>query len=127
VVRPALVVRTLGVKSGPVCAGRLRGRPGLDPPLIPAGIVPELAGSHSGVDAGILPPGGFVAYPVHQPMMDAAERHRELVACLATQGPRLQVAQVMGVGWLAATEETSLLGNVAKVRLVAIAAGSGNR
>jgi len=27
-------------------------------------------------------------------MMDAAERHRELVACLATQGPRLQVAQV---------------------------------
>src|SRR5262245_47057578 len=60
-------------------------------------------------------------------MMDAAERHRELIACFATQGPRLQVAQVMGVGWLAATEEAGLLGDLAKVRLVAITAGSGNR
>jgi hypothetical protein len=62
---------------------------------------------------------------VHQPMMDAAERHRELVARLATQSPRLQVAYVMGVGWLSATEEAGLLGHVAKVRFVAIAAGSG--
>jgi hypothetical protein len=30
----------------------------------------------------------------------------------------------MGVGWLAATEEAGLLGDVAKVRLVAITAGS---
>ena len=33
----------------------------------------------------------------------------------------------MGVGWLAATEEAGLLGHIAKVSLVAIAAGSGNR
>jgi hypothetical protein len=34
---------------------------------------------------------------------------------------------VMGVRWLAATEEAGLLGDIAKVRLVATAAGSGNR
>ena len=59
--------------------------------------------------------------------MDSTERHRELVARLATQGPRLQVAWVMGVGRFATTEEAGLLCDVAKVRLVAITAGSGNR
>ena len=82
----------MGVKvSGPICGGTLRGRPGPDPPLIPSSVVPELAGSLNGVDAGILPPGSFIAYAVHQSMMDTAERHRELVARLATQGSRLQV------------------------------------
>jgi hypothetical protein len=86
-------VRSVGVKtSGPICGGTLRGRPGLDPPLIPSSVVPELAGSLGRIDAGILPPGGFIAYAVHQSMMDAAERDRELVARLAAQGLRLQVA-----------------------------------
>jgi len=70
----------------------LRRRPGLDPPLIHAAIVPELPGSLGRIDAGILPPDGFIAYAVHQSMMDSTERHRELVARLAAQGPRLQVA-----------------------------------
>jgi hypothetical protein len=60
-------------------------------------------------------------------MMDSTERHCGFVARLATQGPRLQVAQMVGVGRLAATEEAGLLGDIAKVRLVAITAGSGNR
>jgi hypothetical protein len=60
--------------------------------IIEPGCSPKLTGGLDWVDAGILPPGGFVAYAVHQPMMDAAERHRELVARLTTQGPRLQVA-----------------------------------
>ena len=48
-----------------------------------------------GVDAGVLPPGGFIAYAVaSKPMMDSAERRRELVARLVTQGSRLQMAQV---------------------------------
>ena len=60
-------------------------------------------------------------------MMDAAERHRELVARLAAQGPRLHEPKMMRVGRLATTEEAGLLGDIAKVRFVAIAAGSGNR
>jgi hypothetical protein len=70
----------------------LRRRPGRDPPLIDAAVVPELSGSLGRIDAGILPPRGFIAYTVHQSMVDSTERHRELVTRLATQGPRLQVA-----------------------------------
>src|SRR5262245_39991196 len=92
--------------------------------IIEPGFSPKLTGGLDWVDAGILPPGCFIAHAVHQPMVDAAERHRELVARLSTQGPRLQVAQMVGVGWLAATEEAGLLGDIAKVRLVAITAGS---
>ena len=60
--------------------------------IIEPGLSPKLTGGLHWVDAGILPPGGFIAYAVHQPMMDSTERHRELVARLATQGPWLQVA-----------------------------------
>src|SRR5262249_56908205 len=60
-------------------------------------------------------------------MMDAAERHRELVARLAAQGPRLHEPKMMRVGRLATTEEAGLLGDIAKVRFVAIAAGGGDR
>src|SRR5262245_45635908 len=113
--------------SGSICRSILRRRSGRDPPLIHPAVVPELPGSLGRIDASILPPGGFIAYAVHQSMMDSTERHCEFVARLATQGPRLQVAQMVGVGRLAATEEAGLLGDVAKVRLVAITAGSGNR
>src|SRR6516162_5271593 len=83
--------------SGSICRGILRRQSGRDPPLIHAAVVPELPGSLSRIDAGILPPGGFVPYAVHQSVMDSTQRHRELIARLATQGPRLQVAQMVGV------------------------------
>jgi hypothetical protein len=76
------------------------------------------------IDAGVLPPGSFIVYAVHQSMMVSGTANSSL-AC--DQGPRLQVAHVMGVGWLAATEEAGLLGNVTKVAFFAITAGSGNR
>ena len=113
--------------SGSICRGILRRQSGRDPPLIHAAVVPELPGSLGRIDAGILPPGGFIAYAVHQAMMDATEWDREFVARLATQGPRLQEPKMMRVGRFATTEEAGLLGDIAKVRLVAITAGSGNR
>jgi hypothetical protein len=67
----------------------LRRRSKRDPPLIHAAVVPERPGR---IDASILPPGGFIAYAVHQSVMDSTELHRELVARLATQGPRLKMA-----------------------------------
>jgi hypothetical protein len=60
--------------------------------IIEPGLAPKLTGGLHWVDAGILPPGSFIAHTVYQSMMDSTERHRELVARLATQGPRLQVA-----------------------------------
>ena len=67
--------------------------------------VPELARNVDGVDAGLFPPGGFIAHAMHQPMMDAAERDREFVACLAAQGARLHVAKMMRVRGFAAAEQ----------------------
>ena len=103
-------------------AGAARFRPSASPRT-----APELARDRDGIDAGLLPPGGFIAHAVHQPMMDAAERDREFVAGLAAQGPRLHEPKVMRVGRFAAAEQAGLLGDVAKVRLVAITAGYRKR
>ena len=75
-----------------ICRGTLRRRSRRDPPLIHAAVVPQLPGSLGRIDAGIPPPGGFITYAVHQSVMDSTQRHRELIARFATQGPRLQVA-----------------------------------
>ena len=52
----------------------------------------------------------LVAGAMHPAMMDTAERHGELIAGLAAERARLQVAQVMRVGWLATADEAWLLG-----------------
>jgi hypothetical protein len=52
--------------------------------------------------------------------MDAAERHRKLVAGLAAEGTWLQVAQVMRIRGLAPADQAGLLGDVTKVLTVAI-------
>jgi hypothetical protein len=62
--------------------GTLRRRARRDPPMIRTAVFPELPSSLDRIDAGVLPPGGFIAYAVHQSMMDAPERHRELSLAL---------------------------------------------
>ena len=59
-------------------------------------------------------------------MMDTAERHGELIAGLAAERARLQVTQVMRVGWLAPADEAWLLGDRAKVLPIAITPWCGN-
>src|SRR5262245_20702654 len=54
------------------------------------------------------------------PVMHAAERDREFIARFAAERSRLHVAQMMGIGWLAATDEARLLHDIAKVLPVAI-------
>ena len=95
--------------------------------IIEPGLSPQLTGDLDGVDPGRLPPGGFISYAVHQPMMNAAERHRELVARLAAEGAGLKVPQMMRIGWLAAADQAGLLGDVTKVLAVAIAPRRRNR
>src|SRR5262249_21802070 len=103
-------------------------RPGLgrSPPLIDAGLFPELAGGLDRIDASVLPPGCFVADAVHQPVMNSTERDRELVAGLATEGPWLHVPKVMRIRRLAAAHEAGLLGDIAKVFSIAIATRRSN-
>jgi len=78
----------------------LRGTLGLDPPLINAGVFPQLAGDLDWIGAGRVLPRSLVAGAMDCAMMDPAERHGEFIAGLAAEGARLQVAQVMRVGWL---------------------------
>src|SRR5262249_1090357 len=87
-----------------ICGGSLRLAFGVDAPLIHAGLLPPLAGVLDRVDAGCLPPSLLIPGTVYRAVMDTAERHRELIAGLAAERARLQVAQVMRVGGLPPTD-----------------------
>ena len=82
---------------------------GSNPPLVEAGELPELASRFDRVDPGILPPSRFIAYPMHEPVMNATERDRELVAGLAAERRRLHLPQMMRIGRLAAADQARLL------------------
>ena len=75
----------------------------------------------------VLPPGSLVADPVQQPVMDAAEWNCELIAHLAPERARLHVLEVIRVAGPAATDEAGLLGDVAQMLAVAMAARDRNR
>src|SRR5262249_22113516 len=89
--------------------------------------LPEPAGNLDRVYAGLPPPRALVAGAVHRPMMPAAEWDRELIADLAAERTRLGKSEVVGVRWLAAAHETRLLGDIAQVLPVAIAARCSDR
>ena len=76
-----------------------------------------------------MPPGTFVANAVDGAMMAAAERHRELIADLTAERPRLHEAQMMGVAGRAAADQAGLRSHEPQVLLVAVAArfGDGKR
>src|SRR5262249_22483947 len=99
----------------------------LDPSFVHPCPVPKLLGNIERVDVGGLPPGLFIADAMHLAMVHPAERHRELVACLAPERPWLCVAQVVWVGWLAAADEARLPSNIAQMVFVAIAARLSDR
>ena len=90
--------------------------------IIEPGLSPELTGDLNGIDAGRLPPSLLVAGTMDRAVMRAAERDGEFVARFAAERPRLQVAKVMRIGLFAAADEARLLGNMAKVLAVTIAA-----
>src|SRR5438128_2661560 len=83
--------------------------------------IPEIARSLDRVDAHFLPPCGLVAGPVERPMMATANRDRELVTDLATEGAGLREANVMGVAGLTPAHEARLQRYEFPVLLVTIA------
>jgi hypothetical protein len=83
------------------------------------GLKPQRAGGGGRIDASFLPPCRFVATAVDLAMMAAAERHGELIADLATKRPLLGKAQMMGIGWRAAANQTGLFGDKPDVVSVA--------
>src|SRR5262245_60210299 len=78
---------------------------GRQSPLLHACLLPKPAGKLHGIDPGGLPPGAFVAWAMRGPVMRAAERDREFITRFAAQRAWLHVAQMVGIGWLAAAHE----------------------
>jgi hypothetical protein len=74
---------------------------------------------HTGCDGRIkacgFPPCGFVAAAVNLAMMSPAQRDRELVADLASQGSTLCEAQMVGIRRLPAAHETRLRSHISDV------------
>jgi len=71
----------------------LDGREGMRPQ-------PQYAGGDGRIHASNPPPCGLIAAVVNLAMMPSTQRHRELVADLASQRPALGKSQVMGIGGL---------------------------
>jgi hypothetical protein len=63
------------------------------------------------VDAELVPPSCFIPDAVDLTMVNAAERHRELVAHLATKRTRLCKPKVMCIRGLTPTDKAGLRGN----------------
>jgi hypothetical protein len=93
---------------------------------IEPGLSPELTGDPNRVDAGRLPPGLLVAGAMDGAVMRATEWDGELIADLAAKRAGLGESKVVGIRGLAAAHETRLLGDIAQVLPVAIAARGGN-
>ena len=69
---------------------------------------PKTSRDFQGIHSVTVPPRAFIAGLVQLPMMPAAKRHCELIAHLEANRPGLREPQVMGIGWLAATDEARL-------------------
>jgi hypothetical protein len=93
---------------------------------IEPGLSPELTGDLNGVDAGRIPPGLLVAGAMGGAVMRAAEWDGELIADLAAECTGLGEPEVVGIRGFAAAHETRLVGEIAQVLPVAIAARGGN-
>jgi len=56
------------------------------------GFKPERPGDYKRIHSGVSPPQSFISATVDFPVVCATERHRELIANLATERTRLREA-----------------------------------
>jgi hypothetical protein len=83
---------------------------------------PQCAGSNGRIKHGFPPPRGFIATAVEFAMVSSTQRHRELIADLATECPGLGEAQMMRVRRAATADKTRLPGDIADMLAIADAA-----
>ena len=72
---------------------------------------PKHASSGGRINAGLLPPDGFIPAVMHLTVMSPAQRNRKLVADLPAKRRRLGKAQMVSIGGPTTTDQTRLLGN----------------
>jgi hypothetical protein len=94
----------------------------LDGRPIEPGVLPHPVRNSDRVDASGRPPCCLIAAPVKSTMVGAAQRHRELIANPAAQGPGLHESEVMGVARLPPTEQAWLRRHELQMGAIAVAA-----
>ena len=87
--------------------------------------LPEPTRDRQRIELDALPPGGLVTVPVQLAMMDPTHRNGKLIADLASQGPRLGKAQMVGVCGRSTADQAWLPGHELAMVLVAQPDGLG--
>jgi hypothetical protein len=72
---------------------------------------PKHARSGGRINAGLVPPDGFIPAAMHLAVMPPAQRNRKLVADLSAERRRLHKAQMVSIGGPTTTDQTRLLGD----------------
>ena len=85
-------------------------------------LLPKSERNRHGIDVGFVPPQALVTLTVKLAMMDAAQRHRELIRYPAAERARLCEPKMVGLAGLPATHGARLNRNEAKMIFVARAA-----
>jgi hypothetical protein len=80
---------------------------------------PKRAGSRKRIYSGLSPPRSFITAAMDLTVVRATERHRELVADLATERTRLREAQMVWVGRPPTANQTRLFHEMPDVVAVA--------
>jgi hypothetical protein len=86
---------------------------------------PHRAGGSGRIDAGLLPPSGFIATAMDLTVMVPAQRHSELIAYFSPECAVLREPQMVGIGWHAAANQARLFGHEPDVVSVTKAARLG--
>jgi hypothetical protein len=85
-------------------------------------VLPKSERNRHRIDFGLVPPGAFVTLAVKLAMVDAAQRHRELIRYPAAECARLREAKMVSLAGLPPTHDARLNGNEAKMIFVTTAA-----
>ena len=85
-------------------------------------MLPKPERNRHGVYVGLVPPGALVTLPVKLAMVDAAQRHCELIRHPTAERARLREAKMVSLARLPPTHGARLNGNEAKMFFVTSAA-----
>src|SRR5262245_22073982 len=88
-----------------------------------SGLLPKAKRDRNRIDIELIPPRPFVASSVELAMMNAAQRHCELIRYPTPESARLRKPDVMGLARLATAHRARLTGNKAQMVFVAAAPG----
>src|SRR6516164_1797957 len=86
---------------------------------------PKHASSGGRINAGLVPPRGFITAPMHLAVMTTAERYRELITSFSAQSRWLCKTEMMRIGGTPTANQAWLLGD--RFHMLPVANSTGHR